>query len=404
MGEGRMKIKLIGVLIIWGSIIAFSLYWNIQSTRSNQARLTLQTAQTLFDQMVITRQWNSNHNGVYVKITDQTQPNPYLVDEQRDLNCDGILVTKINPAYMTRQLSEMSDKNMGVQFHVAGLKPLRPGNEPNAWERVALENFSKGKGKEKGELIKRDKDKYFLYMKALIAEPSCISCHAQKGYKEGDVLGGISIKILNPEKAKLFPIILGHLIIGGLGALFILMSGLKLIEAYKTIHHQAIFDGLTNIHNRRYFNDRITMEVKRAQRLSFPFSVIMIDIDNFKNYNDYYGHVVGDKALILIAQSIKSTLNRPVDFCARYGGEEFIIILPETDEAGAIHIAKNLLSNIRQLNLPHEKSTISDVVTVSLGIATETCITCSADEIVKMADNALYLAKANGKDRFKVFT
>ncbi len=395
-----MKTKLAGVLIVWGIVISVSLYWNIQSTRSNQERLTLQTAQTLFDQMVIARQWNSNHNGVYVKINDHTQPNPYFVDEQRDLDCDGILLTKINPAFMTRQLSEMSDKNMGVQFHVAGLNPLRPGNKPNDWELVALESFSNGKDKEKGELIKNRKGQYFHYMKALIAEQSCISCHSQKGYKEGDVLGGISVKIFNPEKVELVPILLGHIIIGGLGFLFILMSGNKLINAYKTIHHQAIFDGLTNIHNRRYFNDRISIEVKRAKRLGLPFSVIMVDIDDFKKFNDYYGHGQGDNALILIAKAIKSTIKRPVDFCARYGGEEFIIILPETNEKGAIYIANELLENVRQMKIPHEKSGVSNITTVSLGIATETCVTCSSDEIVRKADKALYQAKFSGKNQY----
>ncbi len=170
-----MKTKLAGVIVIWMIVISISLYWNLASTQSNQERLTLKTAKTLFNQMVVTRRWNASHNGVYVKVTDQTKPNPYLEDDQRDLSCGGVQLTKINPAYMTRQLSEMSDKKMGVKFHVSGLKPLRPGNEPNPWERIALEEFSKGKGIEKGELVKSGKETYFHYMKALVAEQSCLS-------------------------------------------------------------------------------------------------------------------------------------------------------------------------------------------------------------------------------------
>ncbi|MCP3872444.1 MAG: diguanylate cyclase [Desulfobacteraceae bacterium] len=399
-----MKKKLYTVVMIWMFIIGVSIYWNIISIKSNQDALVLQTAKTIFDQMVITRQWNSSHNGVYVKITDQTKPNIYLKDSQRDLECDGILLTKINPAFMTRQISELTNKKRGIQFHVAGLNPLRPENGPDVWEKNVLERFSESGSIEKGEFLSEGNDTYFRYMKGLKAEQSCLKCHLEKGYKLDDVLGGISIKIFNPPKAQIFPVILGHLIIGIVGIFIIIFSGFKLIDAYKIINHQATFDALTSIPNRRYFNDRILMEVKRSRRLDRPFSVIMADIDNFKNYNDCYGHDKGDKALISVANTIKKTLRRPSDFCARYGGEEFIIIMPETDKNGAIHLARQLIENIQNLNIKHKRSDVQNMLTLSLGVATETKLSPRYEKILKKADKALYKAKANGKNRYEFFT
>ncbi len=104
-----MKKKLFSVVAIWTCILCLSLYWNIQSLKTNQNTLTFKTAKSLFDQMVTTRLWNSNHNGVYVTVDEQqTRPNPYLEDPQRDLQCDGVLLTNINPAFMTRQISELT--------------------------------------------------------------------------------------------------------------------------------------------------------------------------------------------------------------------------------------------------------------------------------------------------------
>jgi hypothetical protein len=118
-----MKKAFFGVICLWLAVLCLSFFWNFHSLLSNQEKLILQTAKTLFDQMIITRSWNSFHNGVYVKVTDQTKPNPYLKDAERDLNCQGFSLTKINPAVMTRELSDMTGKELGARFHVSGLNP-----------------------------------------------------------------------------------------------------------------------------------------------------------------------------------------------------------------------------------------------------------------------------------------
>lgn len=399
-----MKQKLYLTIGVWICTIFISLWWNINAARKNQNALTFQTARTVFEQMVVTRRWNASHNGVYVRVTEETKPNPFLKDSQRDLNCGGLLLTKINPAFMTRQISEMTSKNMAIQFHVAGLTPLNPANSPSEWERKTLESFSSLSLIEKGEYTKTDQGPVFLYMKGLKAEQSCLECHTNKKYKLNDIVGGISVTITNPEMAELMPIILGHLVIGFFGFLFISIIGQKLINAYQTIQHQAIYDALTQIPNRRYFNDRFKREVQRNRRSQNPLSLLMADIDNFKNYNDNYGHNKGDEVLSLVAKTIDTTLKRSVDFCARFGGEEFIIVLPDTDKTGAVFIAEQLLERISGLNIDHAYSDVKNTVSISVGIA------CKSDEItdhealIKKADEALYKAKANGKNRYEVLS
>jgi diguanylate cyclase (GGDEF)-like protein len=391
------------VALLWICLLSVSLFWNIRSIESNQDRLTIQTARTLFDLMVTVRQWNANHDGVYVKISESTQPNPYLDDPQRDIPCAGLTLTKINPAFMTRQISEITGKKNGFTFHLAGLDPVNPANKADAWEAEALKSFSESDIDERGLLTRNDGQPSFIYMKGLRAEKSCLNCHTNKPYKVNDILGGIRISQLNPPQADTLPVMLWHLIIGSTGFFLILMYGRKLARAYESISHQAVFDALTGIPNRRSFNDRFLAEARRAVRLKSPLSVIMADIDHFKNYNDGYGHAKGDDVLSQIAKTIDSTLRRPVDYCARYGGEEFILILPDTDEKGAVHIAGRILKRVCDLNIEHKYSGTADRVTISLGIATQAQVPINYEDIVNQADQALYRAKANGRNRFETY-
>lgn len=397
-----MKTKVISIMFIWTVGLFFSVYWNVQSTLSNQERLTFLAARTLFDQMVITRQWNSSHNGVYVKVTENLKPNIYLKDPMRDIECQGISLTKLNPAYMTRQLSELAREKLGFQFHVTGLNPLRPANCPDPWERAALENFSTRGTLEKGSFILDEDGRHFRYMKGLTAEASCLECHREKGARLNDLLGGISIKIFDPPQAVLHPIILGHLVIWAAGLVIILIAGINLVRAYDTIYRQSILDALTGIPNRRYFDERIRMESRRSRRQRTPLTVIMADIDNFKAYNDFYGHARGDKVLTAVAGTVKGTLKRPVDVCARYGGEEFIILLPDTDADGASHVAQIILDNVGALAIPHEKSDSGSYISLSLGIACEAGVK-DHEKLIRNADSALYRAKSGGKNRYTVY-
>jgi len=172
-------------------------------------------------------------------------------------------------------------------------------------------------------------------------------------------------------------------------------------EAWRRL---SFLDGLTGIPNRRNFDGFIDLEWRQAIRGGAPLSLIMIDIDNFKEYNDTYGHHAGDKCLKQVAKLLSASLKRPRDLLARYGGEEFVIVLPGTDEIGAYLIAKLLRSQIEALKIAHSSSSASKYVTISLGVATITPIKNSRpEEIIKKADQALYQAKQEGKNQVNVF-
>jgi diguanylate cyclase (GGDEF)-like protein len=145
-------------------------------------------------------------------------------------------------------------------------------------------------------------------------------------------------------------------------------------------------------------------EFQRSKREKYPLSLIMCDIDNFKSYNDTYGHKKGDECLKTVAQVIDNTITRPGDFCARYGGEEFVVILPNTPPKGALNIAEEIRTNVQNMGIEHVKSLPLKVVSMSLGIATsEVNTSISHEELVSRADKALYHAKGEGRNCVKAF-
>ncbi|SEQ39365.1 diguanylate cyclase (GGDEF) domain-containing protein [Ectothiorhodospira magna] len=164
----------------------------------------------------------------------------------------------------------------------------------------------------------------------------------------------------------------------------------------------ALQDGLTGIPNRRYFDQKLAEEWSRLSRNGQPLSLLMIDIDQFKPYNDHYGHGAGDDCLRRVAQALSQAPSRPVDLVARYGGKEFMVLLPDTDKQGAGHVAERLLEAVRALEIPHEYSDVASRVTISVGAATHDAADekTSAEQLKKAADTALYRAKTQGRNRW----
>lgn len=394
------------MIVTWLLLIVISFWWNYSNARNEQARLAIQSGRNFFDMIVLTRRWNARHGGVYVPVTEKTQPNPYLEVPMRDIKVnDKLKLTKINPAFMTRQISEIATSQGEVQFHITSLNPIRPQNKATAREEEALKEFEKGV-KEKGIFIeKRGLKTGFFYMAPLITKKSCLKCHAKQGYKEGDIRGGISITLPFVMKIPIFPLLMGHIAIGTIGLLGIVIAGTRLKNAYEVIEIQSVFDALTEIPNRRSYTERILTEFKRSQRNQQPLSFIMCDVDNFKAYNDTYGHSSGDICLKKVAQTIKTSLLRPGDFCARYGGEEFIVLLPNTPLDGAVHVAERIRSNIVNMGIPHKASLPHQIVTLSLGVATSEGTTLVPDDdLAKHADVALYKAKEQGRNQVQIFS
>jgi diguanylate cyclase (GGDEF)-like protein/PAS domain S-box-containing protein len=162
----------------------------------------------------------------------------------------------------------------------------------------------------------------------------------------------------------------------------------------------AALDGLTGIPNRRRFDEVLESEWKRAVRNQTPLSLIMVDVDNFKQYNDHYGHGAGDDCLKHVAQVLLSSLVRPGDMAARYGGEEFVVILPHTDGEGALQVAERICTQVDGLGIPHINASVADHITVSVGCATSIPQSNILPErLLESADNKLYRAKHEGRNR-----
>jgi diguanylate cyclase (GGDEF)-like protein len=179
-------------------------------------------------------------------------------------------------------------------------------------------------------------------------------------------------------------------------------------EAALTLANQelqqfAYIDGLTQIANRRRFDEQLNAAWQRLQRDQLPLSLILCDVDYFKCYNDFYGHQAGDDCLAQVAGAIATTVHRPDDLAARYGGEEFAILLPHTPTTGAAAIAQRIQQQLAQLQLPHARSGVADRVTISFGIATIIPIAAiPPSELLAAADRALYEAKAKGRNQFAI--
>lgn len=166
---------------------------------------------------------------------------------------------------------------------------------------------------------------------------------------------------------------------------------------------QKIYDdSLTGIYNRRFFDENLERVIKTLSRLGGMLSVMMIDIDYFKQYNDTYGHIAGDACLKRIAQALHATLSRNDDFVARYGGEEFAVVLPNTGVNGARIMAQRLLETIQQLNIPHEKSKAQPFITVSIGVVSGKVLQSHLiNDFIASADKMLYEAKQNGRNTYR---
>ena len=181
-----------------------------------------------------------------------------------------------------------------------------------------------------------------------------------------------------------------------------MVNSLETLKSYAAqVKAVSEIDGLTGVYNRRYFDQQLTFQLDRSIEKQAPLSLILFDIDRFKQYNDKYGHIAGDKCLKRVIHSVKGQLHRPADMLARYGGDEFVILLPNTPPEDAHVIADKVKQKVFELAIPHTGSDYDNKITVSLGIATTTSsIKIKNARLIQLADEALYQAKADGRNRY----
>ncbi|MDE2439787.1 MAG: DUF3365 domain-containing protein, partial [Betaproteobacteria bacterium] len=185
--------RLVLVYLIVALLTALGLSLELRNIDDNMETLARERGAVLFRLIELTRDWNAKHGGVYVPVNEETQPNPYLKHPLRDLQTiDGMRLTMINPAFMTRQIAEIAEQVDGVRYHITSLKPIRPANAADPWETRVLQSFEAGK-REVIELVSGERGPQHRYMAPLFVKQACLQCHSEQGYRVGDIRGGISI-------------------------------------------------------------------------------------------------------------------------------------------------------------------------------------------------------------------
>lgn len=234
-GLTRLETAIAAVLVMWTAIAAGSWFWNCSEVRRNTLEEAHIQARVAYEKDIIYRHWNTMHGGVYVAVTPENQPNPYLEgNPDRDVTTTtGKRLTLMNPSFMTRQANEVARATMGVRGHITSLNPIRPGNAPDPWERQALESFDRGAGEASAvELL--DGVEYMRYMQPMLTEPECLQCHARQGYRVGQIRGGISVAVpMEPlrtiERRDIRRLGLAHGLLWLVGASGIVLGGRSLV-------------------------------------------------------------------------------------------------------------------------------------------------------------------------------
>ncbi|MBZ5496940.1 MAG: DUF3365 domain-containing protein [Acidobacteriia bacterium] len=215
--------------------ILTSFYFDMRGLDSEYRSLAAEMGRSFYQAIDSVREWNLKQGGIYVRQSDSAVPNPYLRDPMRDLStADGMKLTMVNHAQMTRLLSELLSHERGIHLHIAGLEPLRPDNQPDDWERHALTRFEDG-NKEEFAVVGKGETSIFRYMAPLRTGPSCASCHTPDGQARQNVFGGVSVsfsyapflKVMAAERRQ---ILILHALFLGLGFGVIALTGGKLIS------------------------------------------------------------------------------------------------------------------------------------------------------------------------------
>ncbi len=229
----KIKTYTVILMLLWTVIVFGSLLWNVYQVKQGTLDMAHIQARSAFMKDVLYRRWNTSHGGVYAPVSEQTVPNPHLDESQRDITAhSGLVLTLINPAYMTRQVHELATKIRGIQGHITSLNPLSPTNTPDPWESQALQAFQRGVKEE--SRVEKIKDKSQLrFMQPLLTEEGCLKCHNKQGYQVGDIQGGISISVpLSPllliERSQIVTLSLGHVLLCLIGLMGLGIGTLRL--------------------------------------------------------------------------------------------------------------------------------------------------------------------------------
>lgn len=393
-------------------------------------KILFEQASTLHNSLMTLKHWNSQKGSIYIKAYEEIDANQFIKDGIVHTN-DKELLIKMNPAWMIRELSEVSNLKQNYYFKITSLSPLNPINKPDKFEKRALEQLNSNK--EENFYTSLEEDKY-NFLGALKVQPSCLSCHNTQNYKVGDIIGGLrvsvpienykeNIKIIE-SKSNLLNIVTIFTSIIFMGIITYTITSIyarelnilklnktlelkvnqrtkDLTKANKKLLENSITDYLTNLSNRRHFFEVGLKTFHLAKRENIPLSIICVDIDFFKNINDTYGHNIGDEILKFISRIMEKSI-RKSDTLARTGGEEFSILLYNTNENQAFILAEKIRQNIEKASFKDENLEVK--VTISLGISQLSKDDKDLDSIIKRADKALYMAKEKNRNTTIIYS
>lgn len=406
--EARSLSRIFLILaLFWTIIITAVAGWSYRQAYTTALEIAIAGARDTFNRDLVYRRWATSHGGVYVPVTPVMKPNQYLnVPEREIATPSGKKLTLVNPAYMTRQVHELGQEEYGLWGHITSLKPIRPENTPDYWEKEALLAFERGKN-EVSSLESSGKEAYLRLMRPLITEPACLKCHAVQGYKTGDIRGGISISVpWGPFKQGL--IASRRTTVFAYGAMWAMgliglwfgwnrinddMSKRKKME--EKIRNLSITDQLTGLNNRRGFLSLAEQQLKLSDRNKKSAVLFYADLDGLKQINDTFGHEHGDKAIIEAANVFRETF-RSSDIIARLGGDEFAVLAVDTSEVNSFIFTERLnqLIDIRN-NMEGRIYKLS----ISMGYS---CYDpenpCSIDDLMVWADRLMYEQKQKRRE------
>lgn len=425
--SGRLALVL--PLLIWTGLVGLSAWWSVARIEHQSEITALQRGRDLFQMIELTREWNASRHGVYAPVSQENPPNPYLTSVRRDIPVsDELQLTMVNPAYMTRQLSELARKR-GFYFHITSNEPLRPGNSPDAWERTALTAFEKGLA-EKIDLFESAVGSTYRYMAPLRVLPACLGCHAVQGYKLDDIRGGISVNIdadpiLAAASASKVTVLIAH------AAMWQVVSLLLVATVRSTRQHLAVLnasqqaqareiydhkhslaqandeiarlkttDRATGLYNAEYFHKALQEALDRAEARGLGYGLLLVDIDYLDAFNEEYGILEGDVLLRSVGNAIRGELGSDGVIIGRHAGVSFALGWLGVPERTLLISAERIKQVVFGLGIRNERSKRAKFVTVSVGAAYRPVgHQDDADVLTKRAVIALRGAKTGGSSR-----
>ncbi|WP_027185304.1 diguanylate cyclase [Desulfovibrio inopinatus] len=403
----RFVLKYLGLIALLVSIVIASLFFafNINASKTYLQQLH-EYGKTFFDEIVVTRSWVAKHGGVYVPLDTTDGINPYLQrieGIQAVMTCNNRDYTLKNPALVTRELSESPSHRERLQYKITSLKTLNPSNAPDTFEIESLHAFEQGQTEHtKFDIL--DGKLYYRYMAPLMTDDTCLKCHAQQGYKRGDIRGGIAVSILAEDFNKKISESRFYMVVSGIGVVALVIFSIMYIsrhfirdlqKAQTVLTNVALTDFLTGLYNRFTGIRLLSQEIARCQRSHDALSIALFDLDHFKKVNDTYGHNVGDEVLVALASLLKKSV-RTYDIGCRYGGEEFLFIMPQTSLEHASMITNRLLEELTSAPVITSAGPLS--ISFSAGIA-QYMPDERLEEFIARADTLLYEAKAKNRNQ-----